>query len=227
MNYYERLKEEVKAWSLPLVKSRDELIKIIETAKKSLTTEKGIVQNLKARIEKLKDMSKESLTNVELDFAKFKTSLKKLNSELEVSESACEMLQNEILPQKQKELQDVRRQLNGKFDASFLQHKPVNDEQVYALLEKVYDEKCLFAAAFHRLRQEAGCGDSSYSLPPGRRQYYKAFEVFRVAKRTLPKQPVKPATDNARQSGTLITGNIEPVTVEHAEEKSEPVAVET
>ncbi len=222
MDYYERIKEEVKTWSLPLVRSRDKLVKIIENANKSLGDELLIVQNLKARIEKLKELSKESLTDENLDFARFKTSLKKLNAELEVSESACEMLQNEILPQKQKELQDIRRQLEDKFNVCFQQHKAVNNEQVYALLEKVYDEKCLYAAAFHRLRQEAGCGDRGYSMPPGRRQYYKAYEVFRVAKRTLAPKPVKSvnATQPGTQSGTLITGEITP-----AEEHAEPVTV--
>lgn len=219
MNYYELLKDEVSGWASPLVKCRDELIKVIENAKKSLSAERIIVQNLKARIEKLKTLSRDSLTDSDLDFAKFKTSLKKLNDELAVSESACEMLKSEILPAKQKELQDVRRRLNDKFDACFRENKPLNDKEVFALLNAAFVEKGLYAAAFHRLRQEAGCGDSGFTVPLTPRRFQKAFEVFGVAKR--PQMPKRETASEQKveqpASKTLLTGEIEPSTDEQPE----------
>lgn len=192
MNYYEEFKDEINVWAKPLIRCRDKLIEVIEDAKKNLAAEQKNARSLKGRIDSLKTLSRNSLTDKNLDFAKFKSSLKKLNEELAVSNSACEILQ-EILPAKQKELQAARQQLNDKFDSCFREYKPVNDEQVYALLDAAFAEKGLYAAAFHRLRQEAGCGDSSFSVPLSPRRFHKAFEVFGVAKKIrIPKRENAP-----------------------------------
>lgn len=91
-----------------LEKQRDGLSKIIKQAYKNLDRETKNIHNFETRIGKLKSLSIYSLTDDENSFAKFKTSLKKLNTELETSQEICTILETDVIPKKQDEFVEAQ-----------------------------------------------------------------------------------------------------------------------
>lgn len=188
MDYYGKFREEAIALTKDIVKERDELDKIIAFAKKNLAKEQEVVLKLKSRIAKMEELADVSLTDDTLSFDKFKTRQKKINTELQTAEKACELLRDKIIPKKTAELQAVRIKLKGVLNAFYLRCEPVNKEQVRSILYSAAAEKATYVTDFGRIYKAVGCGvRPAFSA---QKILHKAYSIFKVSPRiSQPKQP--------------------------------------
>ena len=155
-DYYSQFKDGATDRTKALIRQRDELTKTIKQARKNLGNEQESAQKLKDRIAKLKSLSSVSLTDDDLSFQKFKTSLKKLTVELEASEDICRTLEIEVIPQKQSELKTIETNVKNILRAYVLECKPVADKRIQALLDEAMIEREQFLSAFRKIYTDCG-----------------------------------------------------------------------
>ena len=197
MDYYKEFSDGANDRTKSFVKQRDELSKTIQQAQKNLGGELEAVRKLKDRIAKLKSLSSISLTDDQNSFDKFKTSLKKLNTELETSEEICQTLQTEILPAKQGELKTAETNVKNILRDFILECRPIADKRIQVLLDECAAEREQFLASFRKIYQD--CGETfivnDETLLPG---HWLAREALKAEPLTLeqPDKTPEPVQDN-------------------------------
>ena len=177
MDYYTKFSSEADSKVQELVKERDTLTKMVGSAEKNLADEKQTAQDLRSRIAILKEKLTSSLTDDKRTFEEFKSSLEKLNYQLETSAEMCQMLEDEVIPQKKKELQETKITIKRKLDSYLLSCKPVLHTEIRDLLDVALKEREAFVADFSRIFQDAGLNPI---MPPSNRERNKLYEVLGV-----------------------------------------------
>ena len=185
MQYFEMFSIEARERTKILIAQRNTFTKTIDIASKNLAKEKENGFSLVERIDKLKELSTTSLTDDDLSFAKFKTSLKKLNADLETSDEVCRALTNDIIPQKKKELSAISSTLKRVLQSYFIECKPINDENVRILIDKADQEQQDYYEAFEQIFKTAGLTFQTLSQRGRARNLGQAYRAFTVT----PKRP--------------------------------------
>jgi len=155
MDYYQQFSDGAQVRVKPLIKKRDELAQVVKAARKNLSREQEQTLNLQNRIAKLKSLSSISLTDDVNSFEKFKTSLKKLNSELETSAEIVQTF-GEIIPAKQSELDAVSTNIKILLGNYLLESRTTADKEIQLILDTAMAERENFIAAFRKIYADAG-----------------------------------------------------------------------
>lgn len=179
-DYYKELLPNAQARTKVYLTKIADLTKTIATAQKNLSKEKEAVQSLQDRIEKLKALSSVSLTDDQLSFDKFKTSLKKLTTELDTSQQIVSTFEGEVIPAKENELRDARRNLEITLRSCLMESKPVSEERIRKLLSQTEAERENFISAWRQIYADNGLSFicNSESLLPGS---WRAREILEPA----------------------------------------------
>ncbi len=185
MQYFEMFSIEARERTKILIAQRNTLTKTIDIASKNLIREKEVCFTLQERIDKLNDLSTESLTDDVSSFAKFKTSLKKLSADLVTAEDACRALTDKAIPQKKKELSAISSTLKRVLQSYFIECKPINDENVRSLIDKADQEQQDYYEAFEQIFKTAGLTFQTLSQRGRARNLGQAYRAFTVT----PKRP--------------------------------------
>ena len=104
--YYESFKLKADDKCRTLHKTVADLSKQLPKVRKRLQDEKDNRDSLQSRLEKLTDLSVESLSGDVTSYERYKTSMKKLNTELAVSEEIVRNIEGKILPSAESRLKD-------------------------------------------------------------------------------------------------------------------------
>jgi hypothetical protein len=203
MDYYTELKLgadfEVSALFKSVLELRQQLPKIIQRR----NDERNNIERLTERIEKLKRLSGESLTGELNSYEKFKTSLKKLNTELDAAQEAERLLSGDIIPKKQRQQETAEANLKIKLNVFLLRSRVIPDAKINQLLQDCIKERQDFLDAFTRIYSDYGLGfivsDESYC--PG---IWRADEIqdlkLRLGMFDATDTPIPVHTDSATAS---------------------------
>jgi len=114
MSCYEKFKLELDEEVKGLTEGIEVLVSRASKIKNRLEGERENKASLESRLQKLKDLSGESLSGEEGDYAKYRTSLRKLMVEAETSNSMIASLVNETLPAAEKKLAEAKSEFSIK-----------------------------------------------------------------------------------------------------------------
>lgn len=156
MSYYDILKPEL-----------DELIKNLKTAFESQNSQREKIlkrlknetynrKNLEEQIQRLKDLSGESLSGETGSYEKFKTSMKKLNEKLKVSSDMVETLESETVPNTERQIVEAKGKLERAVSDFLLSKKPDFEKRLAELFQALSDEQEDFFDSAKRLYNENG-----------------------------------------------------------------------
>jgi chaperonin cofactor prefoldin len=155
MSYYETLKPGPDTDIGKLSASAKNLSEQIPRIKKRLADEQNNSERLKTRIQELESRAGEVLTDDKNAYEKYRTSLKKLNSELETSTSMIQSL-SETLSSKQRELREGREKLKYTLNAYLLKNRPTADERINGLLKECIYVRQDFIDSFKKIYADCG-----------------------------------------------------------------------
>jgi molybdopterin converting factor small subunit len=156
MNYYETFKPEADKKISALAETVKTLSAQLPKIRKRLADEQDNAKSLNSRIEKLKQLSAESLTGDQNDYEKFKVSLKKLTADLESSKETCRLLADEVLPKKTNELNTATTNLKIALNAFLLKSRSIADKKINELLIACVNERQDFLDAFKKIFSDYG-----------------------------------------------------------------------
>jgi len=156
MSYYETFKLETEKVVGELSASVKNLNEQVRRIKKRLADERNNSESLKDRLQKLKDLAGESLTDDQNSYEKYRTNLKKLTAELENSGVMIKSLSEEILPGKQRELNTARTNLANTLTAYLLKSRPAADARINKLLRECICVRQDFLNSFTKIFADCG-----------------------------------------------------------------------
>lgn len=184
-DYYKNFKQGAVDAVGKTVTQRDNLVKAIEKARKNLRDEQNRISSLKLRIQKLKEKSSESLTDDKMSFEAFKVSLQKLNVELSTAEESVALLEKDVLPKAERDLQNARQNISILLRQYLFEVKPTAEDRIKTLLSQAEAERSRFLDAFHKIYLD--CGEvfvaNSESLIPGAWRAREVLEPVSIAEK--------------------------------------------
>lgn len=164
-NYYEKFKPGPDTSIVKLSESVKSLAEQIPRITKRLVDERNNSERLKERIRALESRAGEVLIDDKNAYEKYRSSLRKLNFELETSESMINSL-SDSLSNKQVGLIGLKGDLKILLDAHLLRSRPVADERIKELLRECIFVRQDFIDSFKKVYAEYGIDffflDSSY-----------------------------------------------------------------
>jgi hypothetical protein len=170
MSYYETLKPETEKVVGKLFASVKTLAEQVRRITKRLADEKNNSVRLAERIKELKSLAGESLSGDQNTYEKYRTNLKKLSVDLEMSDSMIKSLSEEILPGKKRELNTARTNLTNTLTAYLLKSRPIADAQINKLLRECICIRQDFLDSFTKIFADCGLvfidSDSMYCPGP-------------------------------------------------------------
>lgn len=156
MNYCTEFKEQADLLVLPLsekVKTLSaDLLKIIHR----LDVEKGDTEKLKDRIIELKKTTDKVVADQNA-YATFKVNLRKLEAELEASQEAARLIENEVLPVKQRELDSAAADVKVALDTLRFRGKIIAVYEISELVAACINSRQSFLNDFKKLYSDYGC----------------------------------------------------------------------
>jgi len=161
MNYLENLKVEAEKSIRPLAAEVAKLRKNLVHIKHSAAVESDRATRTAEEIETLKGCAGERLTGGQNDFEKYKTLLRKLTLRLATSREAVDMLNKDIIPRTQKELEAALQKLERQFTGLVGASRAGCETRMAELLAQVVQECDSFMAAVGALGKTFGtsyCG---------------------------------------------------------------------
>ena len=169
-DYYETFKAEADARAKSYFKIVSDLAKQIPVVEKRLADERDNAANFKSRFAKLEELSIESLSGDIGSFEKYKTSMKKLQNDLEVSEEIIGNVESRILPGAKQRLDDATTNLKIVLNQLVLSSRKFADAEIDDLLRAVITEHDAFLDSFVRIFQDYGlsfiCSDEGFCPGP-------------------------------------------------------------
>ena len=139
-----------------LHKTVSDLSKHLPKVRKRLQDEMDNRDSLQRRLEKLQELSIESLSGDVLSFEKFKASMKKLNVELAVSEEVVRNLETSILPNAEARLKDAETNLRIVLNQLIHETRPIADEKINEFLRSCVNERENFLDAWRAIYNDFG-----------------------------------------------------------------------
>jgi len=156
MSYYEQFKPEIDERIQGFKTTFESLNSQLEKILKRLKDETYNRKNLEEQIQRLKDLSGESLSGETGSYEKFKTSMKKLNEQLKVSTDMVETLESEIVPNTERQLIEAKGKLERAVSDFLLSKKPDFEKRLAELFQRLSDEQKDFLDSAKRLFTENG-----------------------------------------------------------------------
>jgi hypothetical protein len=170
MNYYEKFKPEAEKKCKALYTTASGLKKQLPKVRKRLKAETVNRDKLRKRIERLQELSVESLAGDANSYEKYKISMKKLNSELAVSVEIITNIETTILPNAEAKLKDAETNLRILLNQTVLESRKTCDEVINELLRNCLRERQAFLDSFYKLFQDYGsvfvCSDEAFAPGP-------------------------------------------------------------
>lgn len=139
-----------------LHKTVSDLSKHLPKVRKRLQDEMDNRDSLQRRLEKLQELSIESLSGDVLSFEKFKASMKKLNVELAVSEEVVRNLETSILPNAEARLRDSEQNLKIVLEQLIHETRPIADAKINEFLRSCVNERENFLDAWRAIYNDFG-----------------------------------------------------------------------
>ena len=155
-SYYESFKLKADDKCRTLHKTVADLSKQLPKVRKRLQDEKDNRDKLQSRLEKMADLSVESLSGDVTSYERYKTSMKKLNVELAVSEEIVQNISTNILPNAEIRLLDAERNLKIVLNQLIHETRPVADEKINEFLRSCIDERDKFLDAWRTIYGDFG-----------------------------------------------------------------------
>jgi len=169
-NYYELMKAGADERCREYFATVRTLAAQLPKVKKRLEDERRNRDNLQNRLEKLKELSVESLAGDANSYEKYKVSMKKLQNELQVSEEIIENVTRKVLPGAEQRLKDAERNLSIVLRQIIIETRKDADAEINELLRNCVRQYDLFLEASARIFQDYGltfiCSDESYCPGP-------------------------------------------------------------
>lgn len=156
MDFYETFKPEADVLAKFLSETVSELSDRLPKVQKRLDDEKDNSVSLSERIAKLKDLADISLSSDQNTFESYRSKMRKLTTDQEISASMIQSLETEILPKKQNELQDAERNLRIILAAYLQKCKLIANERIADLFRQCINERQDFLDAFTRIYADCG-----------------------------------------------------------------------
>lgn len=156
VNYYEQFKPTADVRAKSYFKIVSDLAKQIPVVEKRLADERLAAENFKSRFAKLEELSIESLSGDVGSFEKYKTSMKKLQNDLEISEEITDNIEKRILPAAKQRLDDATTNLKIVLNQLVLSSRKFADAEINILLKSCIVEHDSFLDAFGKIFQDYG-----------------------------------------------------------------------
>ena len=154
--HYESFKMKADDKCRTLHKTVSDLSKHLPKVKKRLQDEMDNRDSLQRRLEKLQELSIESLAGDVLSFERYKASMKKLSVELAVSEEVVNNITTQVLPNAEARLRDAETNLKIVLEQLILLTRPVADEKINAHLRECIIERESFLDAWRAIYEDFG-----------------------------------------------------------------------
>ena len=154
--YHESFKAKAGDKCRTLYKTVSDLSTQLPRLKQRLSDEKENAANLTGRIQKLQDLAVESLSGDKQSFEKYKTSQRKLNTELAVSEEVVNNIATQILPNAEARLRDAEVNLKIVLEQLIHETRPIADAKINEFLRSCVNERENFLDAWRAIYNDFG-----------------------------------------------------------------------